>query len=470
MANLQESNTEKAQEEARIRQIVSSQKAFFNTGKTKDVSWRITQLKKLYEALKRHESDIFDALQQDLMKNPFDSYATEVGIILTELRYCIKHVKSWSKTKKLAGSCLTFPAKSRIIADPFGVTLIMSPWNYPFVLSFDPLIAAIAAGNTAILKTSEYSVASNAVIRTIVEEIFDPEFVAVIEGGYLQNQILLKEHFDFIFFTGSPAVGKIVMESAAKNLTPVCLELGGKSPCIVDESANLQIAARRIVWGKLLNGGQTCVAPDYLLVHSSVKESLVQYINDEIKNQYGTAPLENPEYTKIINKKHFNRLLSLAPQASMNVETNRIGPTVMDLGTLDGEQVKNHPVMQEEIFGPLLPVITYENLDDVISFVGERPSPLALYFFSQNKESQQKIVHSLRFGGGCINDVIVHLTPHNLPFGGCGHSGMGQYHGKYGFDTFTHYKSVLVQSPKTDVKIRYTPHKNRIKLLKLFLR
>lgn len=458
------------QEKNRIHTLVENQRKYFRSGETKSIKHRKRALKSLYSVIKHHESEIFEALRTDLGKPDFESFTTELGLVLHEISVQRKNLKKWSKPKKAKTTFLSYPAKAKIFPEPFGTTLIMSPWNYPVLLSLQPLVTAIAAGNTAIVKTSEYSPATSEILETIIQESFDPSFVALVKGGFLANQLLLNETFDFIFFTGSPSVGKVVMENAAKNLTPVCLELGGKSPCIVDESANLPIAARRIVWGKLLNAGQTCVAPDYILVHESQKKDLLTQISDEIALQYGDNPIENPEYPKIINTKHFCRLYSLAPSAQVDTASNKIAPTVLDLGDIHSEQALTHPCMREEIFGPIFPIITYTDLEDVIDFIYTRPSPLALYLFSQDKAVQKKILSTLRFGGGCLNDVILHLTPTELPFGGIGQSGMGQYHGKYGFDTFTHLKSVLIQSPKTDMKYRYAPHKNHLKLVRKILK
>ena len=450
--------------------LVIKQKEFFKSGVTKPVKWRIKQLNKLFSAIKAHETDILQALMTDLNKTEFEAYSTEIGLVYNEIRYHKKHVKKWAKIKKSHGELFFFPGKTRVYPEPFGCTLIMSPWNYPFLLTIDPLVSAISAGNTAILKTSEYSTATSQIIENIIKESFLPEFITTVQGGYVQNQQLLHEHFDFIFFTGSSRVGKVVMESAAKFLTPVCLELGGKSPCIVDKTANIPIAARRIVWGKFLNAGQTCVAPDYVLVDESIKDSLVNAINQEILNQYGEEPLSNSELPKIINSTHFSRLVSLVPDAQTDAANNKIAPTIVDLGAINSKTVANHPIMKEEIFGPLLPVISFNNLDEVIDFVYNRPTPLALYFFSKNRKSQKQIFTTLRFGGGCINDVIYQLVSEKLPFGGCGESGMGRYHGKYGFDTFTHLKGVVKQSSWFDLKVRYAPHEKNLETVKKFLK
>ena len=453
-----------------LHNLVTKQKEFFKSGVTKPVKWRIKQLNKLLSAIKAHEADIIQALQTDLGKSEFEAYSTEIGMVYNEIRYQKKHVKKWAKTKKPSGELFFFPGKPRIQPEPFGCTLIMSPWNYPFMLTIDPLVSAISAGNTAVLKTSEYSPATSQVIENIIKESFLPEFITTVQGGYVQNQLLLHEHFDFIFFTGSSNVGKVVMESAAKFLTPVCLELGGKSPCIVDKTANIPITARRIVWGKFLNAGQTCVAPDYVLVDESIKDKLVQALNQEILTQFGEDPLENPDLPKIINSTHFSRLVSLAPDAQTNSATNKIAPTLMDLGAINSKNVANHPVMKDEIFGPLLPIISFTNLDEVIDFVYQRPTPLALYYFSKNRKSQKKIFNTLRFGGGCINDVVYQLVTDKLPFGGCGESGMGSYHGKFGFDAFTHYKGILKQSSWMDLKVRYAPYENKLDTVKKFLK
>ena len=467
---LRSNPSERRQVQEELTALVQSQKDFFAQGETAAPEWRINQLKKLYDSLKRHEEDIYTALHDDLLKSPFESYTSEIGLIFSEITNQIKHLKKWSKPKKISLGIVSFPAKGRIYPQPRGTVLIMSPWNYPIQLSLCPLIAAIAAGNTVVLKTSEYSTASTRVLSQILSDSFDPNFVALVEGGYQQNQALLHIQFDFIFFTGSQNVGKIVMESAAKFLTPVCLELGGKSPCIIEADANIKIAARRIVWGKLLNAGQTCVAPDYFLVSSSIKEPLLVAIQEEIKKQYGENPLENEDFPKIINKKHFNRLIAMAPEAVNNVESNKIAPTIIDLGNLGSEKVNRHPSMKEEIFGPLFPIISYENIDEALNFIRSKQCPLALYIFTENKDTASKVINSVKYGGGCVNDVVMHLVSHNLPFGGCGESGMGSYHGKAGFDTFTHYKSVLVQKAKFDTNVRFAPHENKLKLIKMFLK
>lgn len=452
-----------------IHAQIEAQKQFFKTNTTKSIKWRLNQLKALYASIKNHEAQIMQALNSDLAKSEFEAYVTEEGFALHEITVTKKNLKKWAKAKK-ASDILSRPGKGKVILEPFGTVLIIAPWNYPFVLAMQPLVSAIASGNTVVLKCSEYSPATNEVIKSIIQEVFPPEHVLYVEPGYQQNQILMHEHFDFIFFTGSPKVGRQIMESASKFLTPVCLELGGKSPCIIEESANISQTAKRIIWGKLLNAGQTCVAPDYILVHNSIKDSLIKTLYEEIEVQYGEDILSNPEYPKIVNSRHFTRLYSMVPEAKVDTTTNKMAPVILDLGALDGNEAQNHPAMKEEIFGPLLPVISYENIDDAIDFVYSRPTPLALYLFTKNKKIQKKVFGSLRFGGGCLNDVINHLCVKGLPFGGIGESGMGNYHGEYGFKTFSHEKSILFQPANKELKYRYAPHKVNLDFIKKFLK
>ncbi len=453
-----------------INDIVEKQKNFFSSNITKNPKWRIEQLKKLYNCVKSHENDIAIALRQDLFKSPFESYATETGLVLKEIRYLYKHLRKWSRIKKTCGELCIAPSSCRIMPEPFGVSLIMSPWNYPFMLTIEPLAAAIAAGNTAVVKPSRYSEATSALIQKIIQECFDENYIAVVQGGHTQNTALLQQHFDYIFFTGSKNVGKIVMKSAAEHLTPVTLELGGKSPVIVDKSADIKMAARKIVWGKFLNSGQTCVAPDYLLVDESVEQNLLKEIQKQITAQFGTNPLMDDDYPKIINEKHFKRILELAPEAQRNPLSNKIAPTILPLGELFGEEATNAPAMQEEIFGPVLPVIHYKKIEDVIEYVRSHETPLALYLFTRDKKIIRTVTNSLRYGGGCINDVVIHLSPSTVPFGGVGESGMGNYHGKFSFDTFTHYKTIIKMPASFDVQVRFAPHFDKIKLLRLVMK
>jgi len=453
-----------------IHEVVGKQRIFFEKGITKGIDYRISNLTLLKQAVLTHEKEIIEALQKDLNKAPFEAYATEIGIVLEELEYVIKHLRNWAKPRKVKTPITHFLSVSRQYAEPYGIVLIMSPWNYPFQLTIAPLIGSIAAGNCTIVKPSEYSSHTAAIIEQLINENFDDTYITVVRGGREANKTLLDEKFDYIFFTGSVSVGKVVMESASKHLTPVSLELGGKSPCIVDESANLDMAARRIVWGKFLNAGQTCVAPDYLLVHKSVKNALITKMNQYIEEFYGSDPLSSPDYPKIINDKHFNRLLRLIQNENVVVggkykeQTNQIAPTILDQVTWD------KPVMQEEIFGPVFPVLEFEDLNQVVAIVTSHPKPLALYFFTNNQERERFVIQNISFGGGCINDTIVHLATSYMPFGGVGDSGMGGYHGKASFDTFSHQKSILKKSTLFDIPLRYPPYKNKLKLLKLMMR
>ncbi len=451
--------------------LVESQRSFFNTNQTLDIGFRIMQLKALYDAIKSNEEALEKALQKDLSKTPFESFVTEIGLVLHEISYVTKHLKKWAKPVRLNGDLQVFPAKLTVTPVPLGVTLILSTWNYPVLLSFIPLVNSIAAGNTAILKTSEYANETNAVIQAIIEKTFNKSYIAVIQGGYTENHALLEQKFDFIFFTGSQNVGRIVMSSAARFLTPVCLELGGKSPCIVDSSANLEVAARRIVWGKFLNAGQTCVAPDYILVDKGIKDRFVDLLKTEILRQFGEKPLQNADYPKIINERRFVHLSTLCPEAEMDFVANKIAPTLIDLGDVKDPMAHEAAVMQEEIFGPLLPILTFENLNTAITFVSGRPTPLSLYLFSTNPLNIKRVTEELRFGGGCVNDVVFHLATSRAPFGGQGESGLGCYHGKYGFETFSHKKTLLVQNPRFDTGIRFAPYKEKtFRLLKKLLK
>ena len=457
--------------DSKMRTLVESQRTFFNTNQTRDVNFRILQLKKLYRAIKDNEDLITAALQKDLAKSAYESYVTEIGLVLHEISYVIRHLKRWVRPKKCRGDLHLFPARFSICSEPLGVSLIMSTWNYPVLLSLGPIVSSIAAGNTVILKTSEYAVETNNALKAMLEKTFNSSFLAVVQGGYTENHALLEQHFDFIFFTGSQNVGRIVMSSAARFLTPVCLELGGKSPCIVDSSANLEIAARRIVWGKFLNAGQTCVAPDYVLVDRGVKDKLIDLMKGEILRQFGEKPLENKDYPKIINERRFVHLSTLCPKAEMDFVTNKISPTIMDLGDMNGREANDAEVMQEEIFGPLLPVLTFDNINAAMAYVSAKPVPLSLYIFSTNADNTRRVTRELRFGGGCVNDVVFHLASSRAPFGGAGESGMGCYHGVYGFETFSHKKSVLIQSTKTDMRIRYSPYTDKmLRLLKKIMR
>ena len=452
-----------------IEDILSAQRAFFRTGATLPVEGRLAALRRLKSAILRHGDDINAALKADLNKSPFESYMCEVGMVLSELSFIQKHLRRWARDRRVPTPLAHFPAASFLHPEPYGVTLVMAPWNYPFLLTMEPLIGALAAGNCVVVKPSNYAPAASALIARLLGEVFDPAHVAVVQGGRAENQALLDQKFDYIFFTGSPAVGREVMARAARHLTPVSLELGGKSPCIVDASAHLPLAARRIAFGKFLNAGQTCVAPDYLLVHESVKERLADQLEKAVTAFFGADPLSCDDYVKIINHKHYRRLLGLLEgeraRFGGQARDGRIAPTLLDAVT------PNSPVMQEEIFGPLLPMLTYRELDEAVAFVSERPKPLALYLFTRDKEVERQVLSRLSYGGGCVNDTVVHLATSRLPFGGVGESGMGSYHGKASFDTFTHDKGILKKSNRMDLPMRYRPYsEGKGRLVKLFLK
>ncbi|APH18232.1 aldehyde dehydrogenase [Clostridium botulinum] len=449
-----------------IRNILEKQKSFFDKGYTKDINFRIEALKKLKHNIKINENNIFKALKIDLNKSEFETFITEIGIVYDEINGAIKNIKKWSKPKKVKTPITNFLASSYIYNEPYGVALIMSPWNYPFQLIMAPLVGAISAGNCVLLKPSELAIETEKVIVKIIKDTFSDEYIGVITGGIEESTALLKEKFDYIFYTGGINVGKIVMRAAAEHLTPITLELGGKSPCIVDKDANIDLAARRIAWGKFLNAGQTCVAPDYLVVHRNIKEKLISSIENYIVEFFGENTFESEDYPRIINERHFKRLEGYLKEGKIvsggNTDINNlyIEPTI-----IEGINFENR-IMEEEIFGPIFPVIEFENIDKVIDIVKNNPKPLALYYFSENKEKQEFIIKNISFGGGCINDTIMHLSTSTLPFGGVGSSGIGGYHGRASFDTFSHKKSILKKSNLIDVKIRYAPFKGKINLAK----
>ena len=457
--------------EQEINAIVTAQRKYFQMGATLPVSFRIDALRRLYDAVSGSEKEIHDALRKDLGKSGFESYMCETGLVLEEISYMLKHVRRFAGEKRVRTPLAQFHSRSYKKPSPYGVTLIMSPWNYPFMLTLSPLVDALAAGNTAVVKPSAYSPNTSEVIRQILTKCFESQYVSVVTGGRAENTCLLHEHFDYIFFTGSQSVGKEVMRSAADHLTPVTLELGGKSPCIVDQTANIKLAARRIVFGKYLNCGQTCVAPDYVYCHRSVRDRLIKEIVKQIRRQFGKKPLDNKNYGKIINEKHFDRILGLIDKEKVVFGGNsdrdalRIEPTVMDNVTF------SDAVMQEEIFGPVMPVLTFDSLDEVIRNVNAMPHPLALYLFTSSKATAKKVTARCGFGGGCINDTIIHLATTEMGFGGFGESGMGSYHGKTGFDTFTHYKSIVDKKTWLDLPMRYQPYrKMHGKMVRFFLK
>lgn len=455
-----------------IKSLLEKQRAYYRSGATIPVKFRIGQLKKLYAAVKKYQTEINDALTADLGKSHYEGFMCESGLVLTEISYMIRHTKKFAKRKTVSTPLAQFRSHSYKQPVPYGNTLIMSPWNYPFLLTLDPLADAIAAGNTVILKPSAYSPATSKIVKKIIEECFDQEYVAVVTGGRAENTALLDQKFDFVFFTGSQAVGKEVLRHTAEHLTPAVLELGGKSPCIVDSSANIKLAAKRIVFGKYLNCGQTCVAPDYILCERSVKDAFVKAVVAEIKKQYGDEPLKNKDYGKIINEKHFTRLCRLIDPSKVVIggETDaaacQIAPTVMDRVTYDDA------AMGEEIFGPIMPIIAFDNFDVVVNELKIKDKPLALYLFTSDKKHIKRVTAELSYGGGCINDVVIHLATSAMGFGGVGESGMGSYHGKDGFEAFSHMKSIVDKKTWLDLPMRYQPYTSKLyeKLLGIFLR
>ena len=455
-----------------IEEILKKQRAFFASGATLPPGTRIAALKKLRETVKRHEKDIAAALQEDLGKSDYEGFMCESGLALTEITWMIRHARALSREKTVATPLAQFASRSYVKPVPYGNVLIMSPWNYPFLLTIDPLADAIAAGNTVVLKPSAYSPATGRVVAEIVSECFPPEYVAVVLGGREENKTLLAQKFDMVFFTGSQAVGREVLRHCAERLTPAVLELGGKSPCIVDATADLKLAARRIVFGKYLNCGQTCVAPDFLLCEKSIKEELVEAIRSEIVRQYGENALTNPDYGRIVNRKHFDRLLGLiVPEkvvygGQSDAATPKIVPTVMDHVCWDDA------VMREEVFGPILPVLTFDDFEDVFGLLRGRQKPLALYIFSKDRTHISAVTSRIPYGGGCVNDVVIHLATSAMPFGGVGESGMGSYHGVRGFEAFSHRKSIVDKKTWIDLPMRYQPYVRKLygPLLRLFLR
>ena len=452
-----------------IEALVEEQSRLFNTGATLPLRVRRDYLRRLAKVIRTMEGDILDALHRDLGKSGTEGYMTEIGMVLSEITYMRTNLNRLAAKRPRMTPLAQMPARSYELPVPYGVVLVMSPWNYPFLLSVEPMVDAVAAGNTVVIKVSRDAPATADVVRKLVESVFPRGYVAVVSGGREENRALLAQKFDSIFFTGSKEVGRCVMEQAAHHLTPVTLELGGKSPCIVDETADLARAAVRIAFGKFLNVGQTCVAPDYVLVHESVRDEFVELLKIAIADQYGGDALNNPHYGAIVNEKHFHRLLRLIDPDKVvygGLSTGRkIEPTVMIDVTLDD------PVMKEEIFGPILPVLTYETMEDVKEIVVQHPTPLALYLFTRNPQNKDRILSEIQFGGGCINDTIIHLATSHMGFGGVGESGMGSYHGRHGFETFTHRKSVVEKPAGLEIPLRYQPYtKWKDRLIHLFLR
>lgn len=455
-----------------IRDKFNNSKAFFNTHKTKNLKFRKQQLKLLSKNIKNHENELLDALYKDLGKSKVEAYATEIGMLLKSIKLMRKELKNWSKTKQTDTPLYLFPTKSYIKKEPYGTVLIIGPFNYPVQLVFEPLIGAIAAGNTAIVKPSELTPHVAIVIRDIIEDTFDETYVSVVEGGIEETQTLLSLPFDYIFFTGSEKVGKIVYEAAARKLIPVTLELGGKSPVIVDDTANIKVASERISFGKFTNAGQTCVAPDYILVQRKVKNDLIKALKKTITEFYGENIEKSPDFGRIVNQKHFNRLNDLIQIHKDNVvfggnsskEDLYIEPTLLDNITNDNK------IMKEEIFGPILPIITYDNFDEVLEIIQSKSKSLSLYLFSEDENMTHRVLEELSFGGGAINDTLMHLANPNLPFGGVGSSGIGQYHGKYSFDTFSHMKSYTFKSTRLESSLFFPPYKGKFKYIKTFFK
>ncbi len=450
-----------------MQSIVENQRKYYYKNHTKSVSFRIRQLKKLKLAVETNEKMILEALNKDLGKSEAEAFMTEIGIVYKEFDYVIKHLRSWNSPGKVSGSMMSFPAKNYVYRDPYGVVLILSPWNYPFNLTMMPLIGAIAGGNCALVKPSETSPHTAAIIEKILNYTFSEKYVYCAPADTPHDEVN-KQQYDYIFFTGSTSVGKEIMGIASETLTPVTLELGGKSPVVVDETANIDVAVKRIAWGKFVNAGQTCVAPDHVIIHSSKKQEFIDRMLNEIEERYSDA-VHREDYPKIINEKHFKRLSGLLENemvlgGSKNSETQKIAPALMPNSTFESE------VMKEEIFGPILPVITYDNLEDLIAYQQTLPKPLAFYIFSENDRNVETLLSRLSFGGGCVNDTLMHLSHHDMPFGGVGASGMGHYHGKYSFDTFTHEKSVVKNSTIIDIPVRYAPFTQaKNKLFRKFL-
>ncbi len=452
-------------DKSHILKLIENHRTYFSSAKTRDLSFRIRQLKILRNAIIDNEQAIFAALKADLNKPAFEAYGGETAIVINEIDYTLKHLKCWVKPKRVRTPLAYFPSKSSTIAEPYGVTLIVGPWNFPVQLMLAPLVGAIAAGNCAVLKPSIAAPRISHLLTKIINSIFDPAYVSILEGGAETAQMLLEERFDHIFFTGGPAVGRIVMAAAARHLTPLTLELGGKNPCIVDADTRLDYTARRIVWGKFFNAGQSCVAVDYLLVQKRIKQALLHLMVNCIHQFYGRNPAQSPDFGRIVDDAHFNRLADLLGKGTIvtggRIEraSRYIAPTIID-GITGSE-----PIMRDEIFGPLLPVVEYEDLSQAIAFVNERPKPLALYFFSRDKALQDRVLQETSAGGGCINDTVIHETT-CLPFGGVGPSGIGKYHGKASFDAFSHERSIIKSGFWFDIPLRYPPYKNHLKWLR----
>lgn len=456
---------------ASISDVFAAQRSFFDTGTTRPYAYRKAQLKKLKAMLKKHESVILDALQADLGKHPLEAFSSEIGLLFDEIDYTLTNLREWMRPQAVSSPLLHYPSASKIYREPKGLTLLIGPWNYPFELLISPLIGVIAAGNCAILKPSELAPQTEAVIEKVIKDTFDPAFVTVIKGeGHVVIPEIMQHRFDHVFFTGSTMVGKKILEMAAPHLTPVTLELGGKSPCIVDKGADLKTAAKRIIWGKCWNAGQTCIAPDYILAHQSVMGKLIEEMTKAISSFFGEDVAQSKDYPRIINEKRFDQLSTYLQQGTIVTggQTDRgnkyIAPTILTDVSFDA------PVMKEEIFGPILPVIPYNTTEDAIKMIAKNPYPLSLYIFSNSRKTEKAFIDKVAFGGGCINNTLVHFANGDLPFGGIGNSGMGRYHGRSSFDEFTHFKGVMKTGTWLDVPVKYPPFKNKLKFVKMLMK
>ncbi len=453
-----------------IRETAARLRKFYETGATRDPGFRIAMLKKLGGAIRSAEADIMAALRDDLRKPEFESYASEIGILYPEISHAAGNLRNWSRPERVPTPIIHFLSRSVIYREPYGTALIMSPWNYPFQLTIAPLIGSIAAGNCALIKPSELSPATSALIAKLVADTFDPSYITVAQGGVETATAVLEEKFDFIFYTGSTAVGRVIMTAAAKHLTPVALELGGKSPTIVAADARLDYAAKRIAWGKFFNAGQTCLAPDYLLVHRSVRKEFIRLFTGAIRDFFGEDPRRSPDYARIINERHFSRVASLMRDGDIIHGGNTAPDERYIEPTIIANVTPDHRIMQEEIFGPLFPVIEYDSPDEVVSHINSMPRPLAIYYFTGRPRTARALFAHVHSGGACVNDTISHVGSHHMPFGGIGESGMGAYHGRYGFDIFTHRRSVLIRSNLIDMPLRYPPYGRKVGLLKMLFK
>lgn len=452
-----------------IQDLIQSQRLFFTEHITREIPFRLCALDRLQEGIRKYEPELTEALRNDLGKSAFESYASEIGLILREIKSAKKHLAGWSKEKKCPTPLFMAGSKSFVHPEPYGVVLIIAPWNYPVQLTLSPLIGAIAAGNCAIVKPSPDAPCTSDVLTRLIDECFESEYIAVTATDAHTTEMLLQERFDYIFYTGGVRFGKSVMEAAARHLTPVTLELGGKSPCIVDDDADLPVAARRIVWGKLLNCGQTCVAPDYLMVHNTIKDRLIDAIRQEIARQYGEEPRLSPDYPRIVNRRHIDRLLPLLKDGDIvcggtaDPDERYIAPTLI-------ENVRpGSPLLTDEIFGPILPVIPFDDIDDCVEYINTHEKPLALYYFTRSKKRARYMIQHTSSGGVCINDTISHVVNSDLPFGGIGNSGIGQYHGRYSFETFSHPKSVVKTTTAFNIGLKFAPYAQKLRMLKKWL-